>query len=56
MSDDRTPVAANTRSNNPTLITGDNTSPLPRQTLMERGDSGETKEETKAAENLATPG
>ena len=39
-----TPVSANTRSNNPTLISG---SPLPRRTLMERGNSGEATEETK---------
>ena len=35
-----TPVSANTQSNNPTLVTG---TPLPRRTLIERGNSRETK-------------
>ena len=54
MSNNRTPVAANTRSNNPTLVT--DTLPLPRQNLMERGGSGETKDnkETKT-EDAADP-
>ena len=55
MSDDSTPtpVSANTRSNNPTLVTG--TSPLPQRTLMERGDSGETNEETKTEDTVDPP-
>ena len=55
MTTDSTPVASNTRSNNPTLITGDNTSPLPHRTLMERGDSGETKEESKTEDTADPP-
>ena len=56
MSTDRTPVAANTRSNNPTLITGDDTLPLPRQTLIERGDGGETKDSKESkTEGTANP-
>ena len=53
---DSTPVGANTTSDNPTLITGDNTLPLPRQTLMDRGDSGETKDNKESkAEDTADP-
>ena len=42
--DHRTPVAANTRSNNPTLVTE---TPLPQRTLMQRGNSGETDKNTE---------
>ena len=44
MSDNRTPVAANTRSNHPILVT--DTSPLPQRVLMDRGEE-ETKDKTK---------
>ena len=57
MSDNRTPtpVAANTRSNNPILITGDGSgSPLPCCTLIERGDSGETKDNNKETKDNTT--
>ena len=47
MSDNRTPVAVNTRNNHSILVTGDQSqSPLPQQILMDRGDE-EFKEESK---------
>ena len=53
MSTDGTPVAANTQSNNPTLVTA--TSPLPRRVLMDRGEESKDNDESKAEDTADPP-